>query len=304
MELTLKQALQQGVAAHRDGKLEKAERLYRAILQSHPTHPDANHNLGVLAVSLNKTNLAIPLFETALEANPNIEQYWLSYIGALIKQQRFENASQVIERSKERGFDEKKLNSLSAMLLQPSRQNEDKLDSKSVHKKPSKNKKKFEKGKIETSKKSLSGKKPPPHILSRLEKLYEDGEYGDTEELALSLTSEFPNHPMAWKFLGAVLAVTGRKSEAINVNKTAVELSPRDATVHFNLGAMLDATGRLDQAVISFKRATTLVPDFSEAHKRLGKTLLKLGHHQEGLKERRIGEGVITFDLQHGLGIT
>ena len=36
MELTIEQALQQGVAAHREGKLEEAERLYRAILQSQP----------------------------------------------------------------------------------------------------------------------------------------------------------------------------------------------------------------------------------------------------------------------------
>ena len=47
MEQTLEQSLQQGVAAHKEGKLQDAERLYRAILQSQPLHPDANHNLGV-----------------------------------------------------------------------------------------------------------------------------------------------------------------------------------------------------------------------------------------------------------------
>ena len=46
MELTTEQALQQGVAAHNEGKLRDAELLYRAILQSHPKHPDANHNMG------------------------------------------------------------------------------------------------------------------------------------------------------------------------------------------------------------------------------------------------------------------
>lgn len=52
MELTIDQALQQGVAAHKEGKLQEAEKLYRAILGSQPQHPDANHNLGVLAVSV------------------------------------------------------------------------------------------------------------------------------------------------------------------------------------------------------------------------------------------------------------
>ena len=62
MKLTIEQVLQQGVTAHKKGKLQEAERFYQAILQSQPSHPDANHNLGVLAVSLNKTETALPLF--------------------------------------------------------------------------------------------------------------------------------------------------------------------------------------------------------------------------------------------------
>ena len=58
MDLTIEQTLQQGVVAHKEGKLQDAARLYRAILQSQPLHPDANHNLGVLAVSMNKTAVA------------------------------------------------------------------------------------------------------------------------------------------------------------------------------------------------------------------------------------------------------
>ncbi|MCH2550418.1 MAG: tetratricopeptide repeat protein, partial [Alphaproteobacteria bacterium] len=100
MELTIEQALRQGIAAHKEGKIQEAERLYRAILQSQPTHPDANHNLGVLAVSVNKAEAALPFFKTALEANPKIEQFWLSYIDALIKEKQFDNAKEVLEQGK------------------------------------------------------------------------------------------------------------------------------------------------------------------------------------------------------------
>ena len=99
MELTIEQALQQGVAAHKEGKLQDAERLYWAILQSQPLHPDANHHLGVIAVSVTKADAALPLFKTALEANPKIEQFWLSYIDALIKEKQFDNAEQVLEQA-------------------------------------------------------------------------------------------------------------------------------------------------------------------------------------------------------------
>ena len=116
MELTIEQALQQGVAAHKEGKLQDAKRLYQAILQSQPLHPDANHNLGLIAVSVNKVDTALPLFKTALEANPKIEQFWLSYIDALIKEKQFNNAKQVFEQAKKQGVDGEKLNIIKVQL--------------------------------------------------------------------------------------------------------------------------------------------------------------------------------------------
>ena len=117
MELTIEKALQKGVAAHKEGKLQDAEKLYRAILQSQPTHPDANHNLGILAVSVNKADEALPLFKTALDGNPKIEQFWFSYIDALIKDQQVEDAKQVIERAKTQGVTGEKLNALEAQVV-------------------------------------------------------------------------------------------------------------------------------------------------------------------------------------------
>ena len=60
MEITIEQALQQGVAARKEGKLHDAERIYRAILQFQRAHPDANPNLGLLAVSVNQVEAYTP----------------------------------------------------------------------------------------------------------------------------------------------------------------------------------------------------------------------------------------------------
>ena len=127
MELTIEQVLQQGIAAHKEGKLQDAERLYRAILQSQPAHPDANHNLAVLAVSVNKADVALPLFKTALEANPKIELFWLSYIDALIKEKQFDNAKQALKQAEKQGVATEKLNVLKTQLTQILRVNEPKL---------------------------------------------------------------------------------------------------------------------------------------------------------------------------------
>ena len=118
MELTIEQALQQGIAAHKEGKLEEAERLYRAILQSQPTHPDANHNLGVIAVSVNKANAALSFFKTALETNPKIEQFWLSYIGTLLTENKTKAAKAAILDARKQGFDSEKINALENQLKQ------------------------------------------------------------------------------------------------------------------------------------------------------------------------------------------
>ena len=53
---------------------------------------------------MNKADEALPLFKTALESNPKIEKFWLSYIDALIKEKQFDNAKQVLEQSRNFGL--------------------------------------------------------------------------------------------------------------------------------------------------------------------------------------------------------
>ena len=112
MELTIEQALQQGVAAHNTGNLQEAERAYQAILQSQPKHPDANHNLGLIAISINQLEAALQLFKTALDVNPNVEQFWLSYIDVLVRNNQVKGAKKAIKKAKKKGFDAKKLQAL------------------------------------------------------------------------------------------------------------------------------------------------------------------------------------------------
>ena len=116
MELTIDQALQRGISAHKEGKLQEAEKLYRAVLGSQPHHPDANHNLGVLAVGVGKVEDALPFFKTALDTNPKIEQFWLSYIDALVKLGRQDVARQVLKQGEESGLKGEKFNKRNAEL--------------------------------------------------------------------------------------------------------------------------------------------------------------------------------------------
>ena len=228
MELTLDQALQQGIAAHREGKLQDAERLYRAILQVQPNHPDANHNLGVLAVAVGKPLDAIPLFKLAVETNPQIEQFWLSYIDALIKVDRLDEAKHVLAEGERSGVSLNKLDAIKQRL-----------------------------------KGGSSGVEPPQDQLNYLLKHYQAGKLEEAEELAKLLTQQFPKHPFGWKVLGAVLRQTSRLSESLAPMQSAVKLSPQDAEAHSNLGITVQELGKLEDAEASLGQVIALRPDYA-----------------------------------------
>ena len=101
MELTLDQALKKGSEAHKAGQVEEAERYYSVILKVHPAHPIANHNMGLLAFSVGKALEALPFFKVAVEANPNVSQFWLSYINILIKLDRLDDAKTVLNQARD-----------------------------------------------------------------------------------------------------------------------------------------------------------------------------------------------------------
>ena len=261
MEISIEQALQQGVTAHKEGRLQEAERLYRAIIQSQPLHPDANHNLGVLAASFNKTEAALPLFKIALEANPKIEQFWLSYIDALIKDKQFGNAEKLIDQAKKEGIAEDRLNSLEELLIQ-------------FAQKKKKDKK--------VSKQNLRDiGSPPKKLLNRLLGYYQNRQFNDAEKLAITIRQEFPRDNFSWKILSAVFKSTNRKAEALFAGKKAVEITTGDATAHSNLGNILKELGKLEEAEASYRQAIALKRDFAEAHGNLGVTLQELGRLEE-----------------------
>ena len=271
MAISIENALHRGVAAHKAGKLQEAEHHYRAILKSQPLHPDANHNLGLIAVSFNKTDAAIPLFKNAIEANSKIEQYWISYIKALLKFNNLKAAKQAIKTAKKNGFNAKKLDDL---LLNIDVNTDIKIPSQAQ--------------------------------LNHLLEYYQNGDFDKAEKLALSITQEFPKHPFSWKALGAILKQTGRVLESLAPSQKAVELSPQDAEIHNNLATTLNELKQLEKAEASFRQAIALKPNYVEAHNNLGGTLLELGEldKAEGQFRKAINLRPDYAEAHNNLGLT
>jgi predicted TPR repeat methyltransferase len=62
--------LERAMDAHRAHDLDRAERLYREVLQRDPAHPDALHYLGVLCHQRDRSEEAVELVGRALEITP------------------------------------------------------------------------------------------------------------------------------------------------------------------------------------------------------------------------------------------
>ena len=241
MELTLEQMQQQGVTAHNAGNLQDAEQLYRTILRASPEHPIANHNLGLIEISRNRYGAALPLFRNAIDANPGIEEFWLSYIEALITERQFEETKRALKKAKKKGVPKDKLKALTQKLVL-----------------------------------TKAGKAPSQAELQKLINHYQNEQYDDAEKLAISLTQKFPRDQFSWKMLGVLFGQTGRKAEALVANQKAVVLSPKDAEVHYSLGLALQELDRLKEAEASYRLAISLKSNYPDAHLNLGNTLQAL----------------------------
>jgi Flp pilus assembly protein TadD len=253
MDLTTEQTLQQGVAAHNQGNLQEAERLYRAILQVQPKHPDANHNLGLLAIAKNQPAVALPLFKLAVGVDPNIEQFWLSYIEALIAEQHFDDAKRALKKGKKKGVSKEKIKALTKNLMSVKQGN-------------------------------ISSPVPSQLEMQKLINHYQQGLHSDAEKLAILLVRQFPNHAFAWKILGAIYQALGHMTDALAAGSKAVELDPKDNQAQNGLGVILEDLGRFEEAEACYRLAVRLKYDYPEAHYNLGITLNQLGRAEEAEK--------------------
>tara|TARA_B110000090_G_C13010572_1_gene304012 strand:+ start:62 stop:442 length:381 start_codon:yes stop_codon:yes gene_type:complete len=99
MNLTLDETLQKGFEALESGEWQEADKFYTAILKALPKHPDANHNMGVLAATVGKNHEALPHFKMALDVKPNVPRFWLSYIHGLINLSQINEARAVFNEA-------------------------------------------------------------------------------------------------------------------------------------------------------------------------------------------------------------
>jgi tetratricopeptide (TPR) repeat protein len=247
MELTLEEALKKGVEEHQGGRIQEGERLYTAILRAHPKHPDANHNMGVLAVGVGKIQESLPFFKTALESNPSITQFWLSYIDALIKLDRIADANVVFYEAQDKG--------VSSVA--------------------------FDKLKLQLTGQGLE--EPSSNRLQQIINLYTDGQLEQALLEVSQMLEKFPNSAILYNIAGSSNVGLMQFDAAIENYNKAVLIKPGYAEAYNNMGSALKDKGDLEAAIESYEQAIKIKPDYAEAYNNLGVSLKFKGSLQAAI---------------------
>ena len=293
MELTLDQALQKGVEAHKAGQVQEADRLYTAILKAQPKHPDANHNMGVLAVGVGKVQEALPFFKTALEANPNTAQFWLSYIDALIKLERIADAKAVFDQAKRKGakgdgFDqlEQRLKASNGVLSGATPISQE----------------------VEQVRSNILDNLKLDQALKLAKKKVKEGSLAEARRIYQNILTKFPKNKRAADGLNALaggpvrkapklqdppqdqlqslvnLYSQGQLQQALAQAESLVEQFPK-SVILFNIqGAVLKGLEQLDLSIEAYNKALAIKPDDFEAYNNMGVTLYDQGKLEEAIE--------------------
>tara|TARA_B110000208_G_scaffold191973_1_gene261398 strand:+ start:5478 stop:7307 length:1830 start_codon:yes stop_codon:yes gene_type:complete len=244
MELTIEKALELGIDAHNAGNFQKAESIYRAILETDPNQPIANYNLGCIAVVTKNSEAAIPLYRVAVQVQPDREDFWISYIAAFIAESQIKQAKKAFKDYKKKSSSTNYLieirNRIDVEIAQPT---------------------------------------PAESELKKISNHYHDGSLTDAEDLAMAITQKFTNNKFSWRMLGAIYKESGRLNEALIASKKLVELDDKDEESHINLGSILQLFNKFDDAIVSYKKAILLNSENLRANFELGTLLLGIGRH-------------------------
>jgi tetratricopeptide (TPR) repeat protein len=246
MDDTLDQALKNAIAAHKGGRNQDAVELFNVVLKSQPKHPDANHNLGLIAVGDGDFSKAQAFFRTALDAKPSVPQFWISYIDSLIILGQIVDASAVLTQAKGLGAKGEGFDRVEQELSK-------RMD-----------------GVIQVQ-------DPPSERLQPVIDLYAQGELQQALAAANKMLEGFPRSINLYNILGVLYARSMQYNVAIDHYKKAIGIKPDYSEAHYNMGNALKQKGDLDAAIVSYKNAINLKPTYVDAYFNLGNVLKQKG---------------------------
>tara|TARA_B110000027_G_scaffold50157_1_gene54799 strand:- start:73 stop:1761 length:1689 start_codon:yes stop_codon:yes gene_type:complete len=261
MEPTINQLHKKAITAHQEGKLEEAEKLYKKILETEPTHPATHNNVGVLLYGLGRLEEAVVHYKKAIEFKPDYQDAH-NNLGIIMQRLgRFLEAEIIYKKIIELNPDFAEAHNNLGIIF-------NKLN------KPDEAEAIFKKA-IELKPEYLEPYYNLGITLQNLERLDEAEVY---YKKAIEIN---PDYSRSHYNLGNLYDKLERHEEAEKSYKKSTELEPNFAQGHYNLGTMMQKLGKWDDSIFSCKKAIELKSDFTVAHNNLGVGLKELNRLSE-----------------------
>lgn len=239
-------------------ELDGAERLYEDVLRRRPDHDAAHYCLGMLRIQRRDLATGIAHLLKALDFKPEVPDYWLGYLEALLMLERTEDATQTLALARRHGLEGTAVEEFAR-----------RLDAKCAS------------GRAVCAPVTgaRAARRRQPRELRRdvgkLESLLLRKRTPEARALAESMVNRYPDSGFAWKVHGTYLWADGRVEEAANAFTNCVRVSPEDVEAHIKLGMVaLDFLKRLDVAITHLRRAMRLDPECKTPLANAGHTAL------------------------------
>ncbi len=264
------------------GRLDQAAGIYREILQVEPLHAAANYCFGILLVHVKRPGDGIPYLLTALSECPQIRDYWLGCLEALLLIGKTEEAGNLLASARQNGLASAAFDDFSRRLAAhqlaatppPATPASAQPHCAIIQQAPAPATRRA---------KTLS----PRRQERQVEVLIIEGRSAEALALARGLTEKFPRRGYGWKALGALLAGQNDIAGALAAMHTAVRLMPQDPEALRNLGATLYKGENYREAERYLRRALEIDANSAALHNDLGVSLSDQSRMAEALTHFR-----------------
>ncbi|MBF0359085.1 MAG: tetratricopeptide repeat protein [Magnetococcales bacterium] len=220
-------------------RYREADQLCTAIIQAAPNHIDAINLLGAVAQKVNRHDLAVELFNRAINIDSSRAVLYLNLATSLYPLGRKDETIKALK---------------SALRIEPENSQITGYLNWVLH---------TEGGSVEA--------------LQQAVNLHQSGRIEEAIICYQKTLQIDPKNVLALSNMGFALQTTGKLNAAVTALKKAIAIKPDYADAYSNLGNVLQEQGEFDEAVDSYQKAIILKPDYADAYSNLGTLLKKLG---------------------------
>jgi tetratricopeptide (TPR) repeat protein len=259
------QAMSEAMAAHGQGRLREAEKIYARVLKAAPDNFDALNLLGTVKAQQGHIGEAHRLFNAAVKANPIAPQGWSNLGQALHALKRNGEALECLDKARALSPDDVNILYQHAnTLLSLDRPGDALAQFQAV----------------------LT--RAPQHVEARINCGLAQAALGSPEQAIAEFDAALtlaPGHPGASYNRGVALIKLGRYEEAVAANDAVIAVEAGHVNAWLNRGKALAQLNRYDEAVASYGEVLAIKKDHADAHFNQALALLTLGKYQRGFAD-------------------